>query len=115
MGSYSSPGIPTDPTFQGTATFTGPVVAQSTVAASGAVSGQTLSAGSPSGTSTLSGHLTVNGNTKLGNATGDTLGFYDATAVAKQTVTGAKGSNAALGSLMTALAALGLVVDSTTA
>jgi hypothetical protein len=33
----------------------------------------------------------------------------------KPTVTGAKGSNAALGSLMTALAAIGLVVDSTTA
>ena len=30
-------------------------------------------------------------------------------------VTGAKGSNAALGSLMTALAALGLVIDNTTA
>lgn len=43
------------------------------------------------------------------------IGFYGATAVAKQTVTGAKGSNAALGSLMTALSTLGLVTDSTTA
>lgn len=43
------------------------------------------------------------------------LGFFGATAVAKPTVTGAKGGNAALGSLMTALSSLGLVVDSTTA
>jgi hypothetical protein len=34
---------------------------------------------------------------------------------AKPTVSGAKGSNAALASLMTALAAYGLVTDSTTA
>jgi hypothetical protein len=33
----------------------------------------------------------------------------------KPTVTGAKGSNVALGSLMTALVALGLVIDNTTA
>lgn len=46
----------------------------------------------------------------------NTLGFFNvATTVAKPTVTGAKGSNAALGSLMTALASLGLVTDSTTA
>lgn len=42
------------------------------------------------------------------------LGFYDAVPVAKQTVTGAKGGNAALASLMTALSNLGLVTDSTT-
>jgi hypothetical protein len=46
------------------------------------------------------------------NTTG--LGFYTATPVAQQTVTGAKGGNAALTSLMTALAATGLVIDSTT-
>jgi hypothetical protein len=34
---------------------------------------------------------------------------------AKPTVTGAKGGNAALASLMTALAGFGLVTDSTTA
>lgn len=44
-----------------------------------------------------------------------TIGFYGTSAVAKQTVTGAKGSNAALASLLTALAALGLITDSSTA
>lgn len=43
------------------------------------------------------------------------LGFFAvATPVAKQTVTGSKGANAALTSLMAALAAYGLVTDSTT-
>jgi hypothetical protein len=53
--------------------------------------------------------------TKLGTGTSQKLAFYNSTPVIKPTVSGAKGSNAALGSLMTALAALGLVVDSTTA
>lgn len=43
------------------------------------------------------------------------IGFYGAAAQAKKTVTGAKGSNAALTSLLTQLAALGLITDSTTA
>jgi hypothetical protein len=42
------------------------------------------------------------------------IGFYNTSPVAKPTVTGSKGANAALTSLMTALAALGLVIDSTT-
>jgi hypothetical protein len=46
---------------------------------------------------------------------GSTLGFYGATAVAKPTVTGSRGGNAALASLLTALASLGLITDSTTA
>lgn len=41
------------------------------------------------------------------------LGFYGTAHVGKQTVTGAKDGNAALGSLITALANLGLIVDST--
>jgi hypothetical protein len=45
---------------------------------------------------------------------GSTLGFYSATPAAKPAVTGSRGGNAALASLMTALAALGLVTDSTT-
>jgi hypothetical protein len=44
-----------------------------------------------------------------------TVGFNNTAPIAKPTVTGAKGSNAALASLMTALAAYGLVTDSTTA
>lgn len=43
-----------------------------------------------------------------------TLGFYTATPIAQPTVTGAKGGNAALTSLLTQLANLGLIVDSTT-
>jgi hypothetical protein len=41
------------------------------------------------------------------------LGFYGATAISKPTVSGSKAGNAALGSLLTALATLGLVTDST--
>jgi len=33
---------------------------------------------------TVTGNLTVNGNSKLGNASTDTVGLYDATAVARQ-------------------------------
>lgn len=41
------------------------------------------------------------------------MGFYDSTVgVAKQTVTGSRGGNAALASLLTALAAMKLIVDS---
>jgi hypothetical protein len=43
------------------------------------------------------------------------LGFHGAEPVAKQTVSGAKGGNAALGSLITALATLGLITDGTSA
>lgn len=44
----------------------------------------------------------------------DKVGFYGvATPVVKPTVTGSKGANAALTSLMTALVALGLVTDTT--
>ncbi|MEU5608461.1 hypothetical protein AB0H03_06835 [Streptomyces sparsogenes] len=46
---------------------------------------------------------------------GSTLGFYGATAASKPTVTGSRGGNAALASLLTALATLGLITDSTTA
>ena len=43
------------------------------------------------------------------------LGFFGSAAVAKPTVSGAKGGNVALGSLMAALSSLGLITDSTTA
>jgi hypothetical protein len=53
------------------------------------------------------------GNTLLlAGTTG--IGFYGAPEHAKPTITGAKGGNAALTSLLTQLAALGLVTDSTT-
>lgn len=47
------------------------------------------------------------------NATG--LGFFNSTPAAKPTVTGSRGGNAALASLLTALATLGLITDSSTA
>lgn len=46
---------------------------------------------------------------------GASLGFYNTTATTKQTVAGSRGGNAALASLITALATIGLVTDSTTA
>jgi hypothetical protein len=50
-------------------------------------------------------NLRVNGN----------VGFYNTVAVAKPTVSGAKGSNTALGSLIAALVSQGLIADTTTA
>jgi hypothetical protein len=57
---------------------------------------------------------TVTG-TKIGTATTQKLAFFNSTPITKPTVTGSRGGNAALASLLTQLAALGLVVDSTTA
>jgi hypothetical protein len=52
--------------------------------------------------------------TPLQFGAGNTIGFYGTAAQAKPTVTGAKGGNAALASLLTKLAALGLITDSST-
>lgn len=49
------------------------------------------------------------------NSSAARIGFYGATAAAKQTISGSRGGNAALASLLTALATLGLVTDSTSA
>ena len=46
------------------------------------------------------------------NGSAPLIGFLGATAVVRPTVTGSRGSNAALASLLTALASLGLVTDS---
>lgn len=54
------------------------------------------------------------GGTSRIKTDGTGIGFFATAPVAKPTVTGAKGANAALGSLMTALSSLGLVTDSTT-
>ena len=43
------------------------------------------------------------------------IGFFGTNKISKPTVTGAKGGNAALGSLMTQLSNLGLVTDGTSA
>ncbi len=47
------------------------------------------------------------------NTTG--IGFFATTPAAKPTVSGSRGGNAALASLLTGLAGLGLITDSTTA
>ena len=51
---------------------------------------------------------------KLGLAhQGSTLGFYNTTPTTKPTITGSRGDNAALADLLTKLAGLGLLTDST--
>ncbi len=54
----------------------------------------------------------VNKRQALGITPTDKLGYYGAIPVAKQTVTGSRGANAALTSLLIALANLGFVVNS---
>lgn len=46
---------------------------------------------------------------------GSNVGFYNTTPTTKQTVTGSRGGNAALASLLTGLAAIGLITDSSSA
>ena len=46
---------------------------------------------------------------------GSTVGFYNVTPVSKQAVTGSRGGNAALASLLTALSTIGLITNSSTA
>lgn len=55
---------------------------------------------------TLFDQLQLSGDTKVG--------FFAATPTTQPTVSGSKGANAALASLLTALVALGLVIDTTT-
>lgn len=54
-------------------------------------------------------------NVKLGNSTTHTVGFYGSSGTVKPTVSGSRAGNAALDSLLTALAAQGLIVNSSTA
>lgn len=49
------------------------------------------------------------------NGTANTLGFYGAAAAAKQSVSGSRGGNAALASLLTALSTIGLITDGSSA
>lgn len=66
------------------------------------------------------GVVEITGSTKQVTFRGPVLiqgdvGFFDGSPVAKPTVSGSRGGNAALASLLTALAALGLITDNTTA
>lgn len=62
----------------------------------------------------------IYGNIFLGTSNTNTLtisskvGFYSATPIAKPTITGSKGGNAALTSLLSALSSFGLITNSTT-
>ena len=61
--------------------------------------------------------IDTDGNTNIaGNLDhdGSGIGFYGTVPIAKPTVTGSRGGNAALASLLTALANLGLITDNTT-
>lgn len=74
--------------------------------------GPTVSAMSDSGTDTVYFDR-GDGWAKIATS-GGRVGFFGADPALKQTVIGSKGGNAALASLMTALANMGLVTDSTT-
>lgn len=58
----------------------------------------------------FSGELEIDGDF---NHDGSNIGFYGTAPIAKPTVTGSRGGNAALASLCTALANLGLITNST--
>ena len=57
---------------------------------------------------------TVSG-TKIGTSVSEKLAFYNSTPIVKPSVSGSRGGNAALASLITQLATLGLIVDGSTA
>jgi hypothetical protein len=62
-------------------------------------------------------NLKVVGNAEIDGALnhdGTTVGFYGTAPVSKPTITGSKGGNVALASLITALVSLGLIIDNTT-
>jgi hypothetical protein len=65
------------------------------------------------GTAHLSAWSTP-GKVHVGTTTSDEVGFFSATPITRPTVTGSRGGNAALASLLTALANLGLIVNSST-
>lgn len=54
------------------------------------------------------------GGSALFGAAGSKLGFYGSAGITKPTVTGSRGGNATLASLLTLLASMGLIVDGTT-
>lgn len=82
------------------------------------VSGRTIVNGTSStaqlGDATYTETTVTGTSVKIATTTLIPVGFYGASGIAKQTVTGSKGGNEALTSLMTALANLGLVTNSTT-
>jgi hypothetical protein len=130
----SSGGISITEAGSGKITITGPAL-NFTIGATGSVSSGIfiatasvpISVGSTSGNVSVysgSGYLHLSGNSvelygdsggiAIGFDASDDIGFFGATPIAQPTVTGSRGGNAALASLLTALADLGLIVDSST-
>lgn len=71
-----------------------------------------------SGLITFGGEVRVEGNLTVQGTldhNGTAIGFYGTTPVGQLSVTGSRGGNAALASLLTALDSLGLVIDSSSA
>jgi hypothetical protein len=62
----------------------------------------------------IGGDLTVSGTLTLGSASSH-LGFYGGAGTLRPIVAGSRGGNGALASLLSALAGLGLITDSSTA
>ena len=77
-------------------------------------SNATASTTTTTGCATFAGGIGVAGQATLASAriVGN-IGFYNTAPIAKPTVTGSRGGNAAIASLLTALANLGLITDST--
>ena len=91
-------------TFRGQLDFANPKSSLEAATKSSAGSGTFL----PLGGGTMTGDLKALAGLKHnGN-----LGFFNTAETTKQTVTGSRGANAALASLLTALANYGLIVDS---
>ncbi len=66
----------------------------------------------------VGGKLTASAEVQIGGALnhdGTTIGFYGTAPVTKPAVTGSRAGNAALASLLTALASQGIVTDSSSA
>lgn len=80
--------------------------------AAGSTSGPAILGAAGEATATLA-IMGGGGGVQLG-ATSGKIGFFESTPVVKPTVTGSKGANAALTSLLSALSSMGLIVDSTT-
>lgn len=65
-------------------------------------------------TTTDNVNIVLPGNAILGTDANSTLGFYGAAGTAKPTITGVAAAGSSIKVLITALAALGLVIDGTT-
>ena len=89
----------------------GILLAGRTISATGSSSNVSLNVDAK-GTGTINlGYLVAAGGTRVEPLAGK-VGFYGTTPITKPTVSGSRGSNAALASLITALANLGLLTDS---